>query len=144
MRLGAITPEQKAEFDAKIAAENARRWQATKDWIANFVSILFGFGAVIGGIWGAWMFATRKTRAAARASRAEADRVAAEAAERLQQLRDDQARRQAEARRQQLLQAQEARTHMHHPMSPEEPASFLTNAKRQPPEKHDHNAAATK
>src|SRR3546814_4365741 len=46
MRLGAITPEQKAEFDAKIAAENARRWQATKDWIANFVSILFGFGAV--------------------------------------------------------------------------------------------------
>src|SRR3546814_17599181 len=31
MRLGAITPEQKAEFDAKIAAENARRWQATKD-----------------------------------------------------------------------------------------------------------------
>src|SRR3546814_12327819 len=69
MRLGAITPEQKAEFDAKIAAENARRWQATKDWIANFVSILFGFGAVIGGIWGAWMFATRKTRAEARASR---------------------------------------------------------------------------
>src|SRR3546814_12696595 len=75
MRLGAITPEQKAEFDAKIAAENARRWQATKDWIANFVSILFGFGAVIGGIWGAWMFATRKTRAEARASRAEADRA---------------------------------------------------------------------
>src|SRR3546814_827724 len=60
MRLGAITPEQKAEFDAKIAAENARRWQETKDWIGNFLSIMLGLGALVGSAWGILMFATRK------------------------------------------------------------------------------------
>src|SRR3546814_12274291 len=89
------------------------------------------------------MFATRKTRAEARASRAAADRVAAEAAERLQQLRDDQERRQAEARRQQMLQAQEARTNMLNAMSPEDRAAFLANEERERQEKFDRIAAET-
>src|SRR3546814_20293754 len=88
------------------------------------------------------MFATRQTRAEARASRAEADRVAAEAAERLQQLRDDQERRQAEARRQQMLQAQQARTNMLNAMSPEDRAAFLDNDERVRQEKFYHIPAA--
>lgn len=127
MRLGAITPEQKAEFDAKIAAENARRWQATKDWIGNFLSIMLGLGALVGSAWGILMFATRKKRAELRVARAEADRVAQEAAERLQQLRDAEERRQAEARRQRMLRAQQARTNMLNAMSPEDRAAFLAD-----------------
>lgn len=143
MRLGAITPEQKAEFDAKIAAENARRWQATKDWIANFVSILLGFGAAIGGIWGTWMFATRKKRAEARATRVEAARVAAEAAERLQQLRDVEEKRRAQARFQQMLRAQQARTRMLNAMSRDELAVFLADEERERQEKFNRIAAET-
>src|SRR3546814_6944841 len=61
----------------------------------------------------------------------------------LQQLRDDQERRQAEARRQQMLQAQEARTNMLNAMSPEDRAAFLANEERERQEKFDRIAAET-
>ena len=131
MRLGAITPEQKAEFDAKIAAEDARRRRAAMDAIGNFFAFALGLGTVGAGGWGIWMFATRKKRAERRAARAEAERIAAAEAARHRQLREDQERRQAEARRQQALREQQARQDMLNAMTPERRAAFLAEDEAQ-------------
>jgi uncharacterized protein len=131
MRLGAITPEQKAEFDAKIAAEDARRRRATMDAIGNFFAFALGLGTVGAGGWGIWMFATRQKRAERRTARAEAERIAAAEAARHRQLREDQERRQAEARRQQALREQQARQDMLNAMTPERRAAFLAEEEAQ-------------
>lgn len=141
MRIGAITPEQRAQDERRLAAEHARARAAFMDGLATFFGWVLGL-AVIGsaGFW-IWWKATAQKRAERK--RIEAERAAERArkyAEAQRQREIDNARR-AEEARQRRLEAARAREAMLAGMSPGDRQAFLINERRQAEEAQRRRAA---
>ena len=125
IRLGQITPEQKADFDRKEREVAAKRDQESWDAFVSFLTYGIMFLAVSAIAIGVYLFATRKKRAQRKAeleekARADAEEYQKIRAERIaamasQEQRLQEERRQALMRRQNMLDA----------MSPHDRREFL-------------------
>lgn len=118
IRLGAITPEQKAEFDAKEKAAYEKAERESREAFLGFLSVvgtLLGIGLIIFGI---YRFATRKERA----RKKEEERLQAiEAAKERARIVKESREREEKERKRRIKERED----MLNAMSPTQRANFL-------------------
>lgn len=142
IRIGSITPEQKADDERRLAMENARHAQAVKDGFLTFLTWVGGILATIAGAFGIYWTATAKKRAEAK--RLEEERLAELAKQRaeerrLQKIEDE---RRAEAERQRVAAAAAARAAMLAAMTPVARQAFLDKERREAEEEAERQRQA--